>query len=289
MFQSLASSSSGGKAALLGGVSGDPECGNERDPVWVSAAVDLDVGHHQPDGVVATQHGPQFLVDKVGCLRPQHTPGLSPVFLSGTWSFLRIARWPTQRVGPQPLTSTTSWDANFLQPREHPAAGAERFGGTGLDRHLNEIASRVVDAENIDFSESDKQLAHARSIGFHRGSPQSVWLKTFRLAGPLYRVRGPSRRPAPAYFRCAALFAALEAVMREVRDHLQKLARDEVWIVGIVEHFDENSVAIALQNLVLVTDMNLEATLFAVKGGSEDLALRRTRRVPLLHGSCDPS
>ena len=65
MFQSLASSSSGGKAALLGGVSGDPECGNERDPVWVSAAVDLDVGHHQPDGVVAAQHGPQFLVDQL--------------------------------------------------------------------------------------------------------------------------------------------------------------------------------------------------------------------------------
>ena len=65
MFQSRASCRSGGKAALSGGVTGDSECSNERDPVWVSAAVDLDIGHHQTDGVVATQHGPQLLVDQL--------------------------------------------------------------------------------------------------------------------------------------------------------------------------------------------------------------------------------
>ena len=123
----------------------------------------------------------------------------------------RLWATPSAFAPTQPGRTTETGQINehrglpFLQRCEHPATRTERLVGAGLDRHLNELTSRIVDTENIDVSEADKQLAHARSIGFHRGSPSSDRLNTFRLAGPLYRARGPSHRPDPAQFRCARI------------------------------------------------------------------------------------
>jgi hypothetical protein len=56
----------GGKIALVGDrAAGDPEGGDEGDPVGVSAADRGGVGHQGPDRVVAAQVAPDLLVHQV--------------------------------------------------------------------------------------------------------------------------------------------------------------------------------------------------------------------------------
>ena len=65
--------SSGGKVALVGdGLAGDPQCGDEADPVWVVPGVQGCLAHQRPDRVVTAQVAPDLLADQVGGLGAQH-------------------------------------------------------------------------------------------------------------------------------------------------------------------------------------------------------------------------
>src|ERR1035437_9935240 len=66
--RSLALSSGGESALVRHGLAGDPERGDEADPVRVLAAVLGGVGHQGADGVVAAQVSPDLLQHQVGGL-----------------------------------------------------------------------------------------------------------------------------------------------------------------------------------------------------------------------------
>jgi hypothetical protein len=57
---------------------GDPQCGDEADPVRIVPGVGGGLGHQGADRVVAAQVSPDLLQDQVGGLRAQH----------GAWSAL---------------------------------------------------------------------------------------------------------------------------------------------------------------------------------------------------------
>ena len=52
----------------------------------------------------------------------------------------------------------------------------------------------VGDADHVDARQPDKQRAHARSVGLHRG-PRISWHRNHRFCEPLYRARQTSRQP----------------------------------------------------------------------------------------------
>ena len=57
---------SGGKIARVGeGLPGDPERGDEADPVRVASGVGSGLGHQGADGVVTAQVSPDLLEDQV--------------------------------------------------------------------------------------------------------------------------------------------------------------------------------------------------------------------------------
>ena len=78
-FRTIPTVSVRGKCPRVGeGPAGDPECGNEADPIGVESAVGSGLGHQGPNGIVATKVAPDLLDHQVGGLRPEH----------GTWPTL---------------------------------------------------------------------------------------------------------------------------------------------------------------------------------------------------------
>jgi hypothetical protein len=51
-------------------------------------------------------------------------------------------------------------------------AGTCRSRFACLDMHTQRLISDVIDGEHVHFGESDQQLAHARRVQLHRGSPE---------------------------------------------------------------------------------------------------------------------
>ena len=64
-----------GKSALSHGAADDSECGDEGDPIKVTASVLSGVDHERADRVVAAQVAPDFLLDQVGGFGPHHHAG----------------------------------------------------------------------------------------------------------------------------------------------------------------------------------------------------------------------
>jgi hypothetical protein len=87
----------------------------------------------------------------------------------------------------------------LLDPAVDPALGADPTGVPELDvHHHRSSAARIDHAEDDHFGESDQQLAHARRVNFHRGSPELDGFDTIKLAEPPATRQGWSD---PAHFR----------------------------------------------------------------------------------------
>jgi len=60
--------------------------------------------------------------------------------------------------------------------------------------HERATLCALHDTEHAHLTQSDKQLAHARRVRFHRGPPASTAFATIDSVGPLHRARGCSGR-----------------------------------------------------------------------------------------------
>jgi len=72
-----------------------------------------------------------------------------------------------------------------IAPRRRRAHGAHRSFATLLDVDADGLAGPVIDSEDVQVGQSDETLAHARSVGVHRGSGALGWCRNPRFFGPL--------------------------------------------------------------------------------------------------------
>src|SRR5690606_34450482 len=76
-----------------------------------------------------------------------------------------------------------------LDPSAHPAAATPRRTTTGFDVHDDRLVGSVIDGEDVHLGQADEQLAHARSVGLHRGSGTIDWCRNRRFLEPLCHAR----------------------------------------------------------------------------------------------------
>jgi hypothetical protein len=76
----------------------------------------------------------------------------------------------------------------LLDRHRTSAAGAGGAIGTGLDVDPHWPAHLLDDPEHPHRRQSDQQLAHARRVHLHRGSPDLDGFDTIKLAEPLLRA-----------------------------------------------------------------------------------------------------
>ncbi len=76
-----------------------------------------------------------------------------------------------------------------LDPSAHPAGAAPRRSSPGFDVHDDRLVRAVINAQDVDIRQADKQLAHARSVGLHRGSGALAVVGDRRFLEPLCRAR----------------------------------------------------------------------------------------------------
>src|SRR5690606_8653556 len=60
---------------------------------------------------------------------------------------------------------------------------------TGFDVHDDRLVGSVIDGEDVHIGQADEQLAHARSVGLHRGSGTIDWCRNRRFLEPLCHAR----------------------------------------------------------------------------------------------------
>jgi hypothetical protein len=95
-----------GESARVGDrLPGDPQCGDEADPVRVVPGVGGRLGHQGADRVVAAQVAPDFLEDQVGGPRSQHGTGVVIKRKMPKWHVKRghHAAWPQPQHPPDYL------------------------------------------------------------------------------------------------------------------------------------------------------------------------------------------
>jgi hypothetical protein len=74
----------------------------------------------------------------------------------------------------------------LLDRHRTAATTADRPLRPGLDVHLQRLAQVVDDPEHPHRRQSHQQLAHARRVNFHRGSPGLDGFDTIKFAEPCY-------------------------------------------------------------------------------------------------------
>ena len=76
----------------------------------------------------------------------------------------------------------------FLHPGCSSAAGAGPLSATHLDVHPERTVIVIDDTQHDHIRQSDQQLAHARRVHFHRGSPDLDGFDTIKFAELLLRT-----------------------------------------------------------------------------------------------------
>ena len=93
--------------------------------------------------------------------------------------------------------------------RHRTTAGTAGWAlGSGLDVHAQRLARVVDDPEHPHRRQSHQQLAHARRVNFHRGSPELDGLVTIKFAEPLLRsgdAQTPLISEAPHFLPAAGI------------------------------------------------------------------------------------
>jgi hypothetical protein len=96
-----------------------------------------------------------------------------------------------------------SWPV--LHPRHRATRRALRPFRTRLDVHNDGLVALVVDAEHVHRRQADQQLAQARRVRLHRGSPDRLAAELPILRAPVPRPVDPREHSHPAQIRSAVL------------------------------------------------------------------------------------